>query len=304
MRALVVQAGGVRFEPAFAEPEPGPDEALVHVRVAGICNTDLEIARGYMSYSGVPRHEFVGEVDGQRVVGEINAACGQCEFCRQRLDRHCPNRTVLGIAGRNGTFAECLSLPRRNLHSLPDSLDDEAAVFVEPLAAAFEILEQVPLQPEYQVALLGDGKLALLIAQVLRGRCRLKIFGKHADKLRLLPELETTTDAPSGQFDVVVEASGSPLGFQQALALVRPRGTLVLKSTVAAGTHLNLAPLVVNEVTVVGSRCGPFEPAIEALASGQVDPRPMISASYRLQDGVEAFERAAAPGVLKVLLRP
>jgi threonine dehydrogenase-like Zn-dependent dehydrogenase len=304
MKALVVEAGAVRFEGGFREPEPGPDEALVRVRLAGICNTDLEIVRGYMGYRGVPGHEFVGEFDGRRVAGEINAACGQCSFCRQGLERHCAERTVLGILGRNGAFAEYLTLPRRNLHPLPDAIDDEAAVFVEPLAAAFEILEQVSLQPEDRVALLGDGKLALLIAQVLRGRCRLKVFGKHKDKLSLLTDVETTTNAPGGQFDVVVEASGSELGFQQALELVRPRGILVLKSTVAAGARLNLAPLVINELTIVGSRCGPFAPAIEALASRTIDPRPIISATYALDKGVEAFERAAEAGVLKVLLRP
>jgi threonine dehydrogenase-like Zn-dependent dehydrogenase len=304
MKALVVEAGAVRFEGGFREPEPGPDEALVRVRLAGICNTDLEIVRGYMGYRGVPGHEFVGEFDGRRVAGEINAACGQCSFCRQGLERHCAERTVLGILGRNGAFAEYLTLPRRNLHPLPDAIDDEAAVFVEPLAAAFEILEQVSLQPEDRVALLGDGKLALLIAQVLRGRCRLKVFGKHKDKLSLLTDVETTTNAPGGQFDVVVEASGSELGFHQALELVRPRGILVLKSTVAAGARLNLAPLVINELTIVGSRCGPFAPAIEALASRTIDPRPIISATYALDKGVEAFERAAEAGVLKVLLRP
>jgi threonine dehydrogenase-like Zn-dependent dehydrogenase len=183
VKALVVGSSGLSLEHGRPEPEPAADEVLVRVRLAGICNTDLEIVRGYMGYQGVPGHEFVGEVDGQRVVGEINAACGRCGFCRDGLGRHCPNRTVLGILGRSGAFAEYLALPRRNLHPLPDSLDDEVAVFVEPTAAAFEILEQVPLQTEDRVALLGDGKLALLIAQVLRGRCRLKVFGKHEQKL-------------------------------------------------------------------------------------------------------------------------
>jgi len=300
----VVEPGGLRFDASHAEPQPAAGEALVRVRLAGICNTDLEIVRGYMGYRGVPGHEFVGEVDGRRVVGEINAACGSCDMCRQGLARHCAQRTVLGILGRDGAFAEYLSLPRQNLHDVPDALDDELAVFVEPTAAAFEVLDQVALQPEDRVALLGDGKLALLIAQVLRGRCRLQVFGKHEEKLRLLPDVAWSVEPPSGQFDVVVEASGSELGFQQALDLVRPRGTLVLKSTVAAGAQLNLAPLVINEVTVVGSRCGRFEPAIEALASGAVDPRPMISATYALADGLAAFERAASPGTLKVLLRP
>ncbi len=304
MRALIVGPQGLHLDEAHPVPEPGPDEALVRVRLAGICNTDLEIARGYMGFRGVPGHEFVGEVDGRRVAGEINAACGACSWCARGLGRHCPNRTVLGILGRSGAFAEYLALPRRNLHPLPDSLDDEVAVFVEPTAAAFEVLEQVPLHLEDRVALLGDGKLALLIAQVLRGRCRLKVFGKHPEKLTILREVETTIERPKGQFDVVVEATGSERGFQQALDLVRPRGTLVLKSTVAAGAQLNLAPVVVNEVTVVGSRCGPFGPAIEALASGAVDPRPLISATYPLERGLQAFQRAAAPGVLKVLLRP
>jgi threonine dehydrogenase-like Zn-dependent dehydrogenase len=304
MKALVFEDGGLRVEPNCPEPEPRSPEALVKVRLSGICNTDLEIVRGYMAYQGVPGHEFVGEVDGRRVVGEINATCGQCWFCRQGLERHCANRTVLGIAGRSGAFAQYLSLPEANLHPIPDSLDDELAVFVEPTAAAFEIVEQVALQPDDRVALLGDGKLALLIAQVLKTRSRLSVFGKHEDKLGILKDVQTTTEAPGGQFDVVVEATGSEHGFQQALELVRPRGTLVLKSTVAEGAQLNLAPLVVNEVTLVGSRCGPFEPAIAALASGAVDPRPMISASYGLSDGPEAFDRAQQSGVLKVLLDP
>ncbi len=304
MNALALAGGTLRFEPDWPVPPPAEGEALVRVRLAGICNTDLEIVRGYMGYEGVPGHEFVGEVDGQRVAGEINAACGACDTCRAGLERHCPNRTVLGILGRDGAFAEYLSLPRRNLHPLPDSLDDELAVFVEPTAAAFEIVEQVRLAPEDRVAVLGDGKLALLIAQVLRDRCRLRVFGKHPEKLALLREIEMSVEPPSGQFEVVVEATGSERGFQQALELVRPRGTLVLKSTVAEGAQLNLAPLVINEVTVVGSRCGPFGPAIRALASGAVDPRPMISASYRLRDGLAAFEHAVQPGVLKVLLQP
>lgn len=300
----MVQGGALRYEPDWPDPQAGPDEALVRVRLAGVCNTDLEIVRGYMAYQGVPGHEFVGEVDGRRVAGEINAACGHCDFCRQHLGRHCANRTVLGILGRGGTFAEYLTLPRANLHPLPDSIDDDVAVFVEPTAAAFEILEQVPLQSDDRVALLGDGKLALLIAQVLRSRCRLKVFGKHSEKLGLLRDVDWTIDRPAGEFDVVVEATGSELGFQQALSLVRPRGTLVLKSTVAAGAQLNLAPVVVNELTVVGSRCGLFEPAIAALASGEVDPRPMISARFGLDAGLAAFARAQEPGVLKVLIQP
>ncbi|MBV8083245.1 MAG: alcohol dehydrogenase catalytic domain-containing protein [Chloroflexi bacterium] len=304
MRALVFADGRLKFEQDRLAPEPQDGDALVKVRLAGICNTDLEIARGYMAYQGVPGHEFVGEVDGLRVVGEINAACGRCWFCQRGLDRHCENRTVLGILGRSGTFAQYLTLPKRNLHPIPDSLDDEIAVFVEPTAAAFEILEQVGLSPDDRVALLGDGKLALLIAQVLNQRCKLTVFGKHEEKLRLLKDTNATTNQPTGHFDVVVEATGSERGFRQALELVRPRGTLVLKSTVAESAQLNLAPLVVNEVTVVGSRCGPFEPAIGALASGQVDPRPMISACRRLSEGAGAFEQAQAPGILKVLLDP
>ncbi|MDE3076988.1 MAG: alcohol dehydrogenase catalytic domain-containing protein [Chloroflexota bacterium] len=302
MRALVVTPSGLRFDPLQPEPAVGEGEALVRVRMAGICNTDLEIVRGYMSYLGVPGHEFVGEIEGRRVVGEINAACGRCAFCQEGLGRHCEHRTVLGIQGRGGAFAECLALPRANLHEVPDDLPDEVAVFVEPTAAAFEILEQVSLRPTDRVALLGDGKLALLIAQVLRGRCQLQVFGKHAEKLELLSGVDGTTAAPEGQFDVVVEATGSEAGFQQALGLVRPRGTLVLKSTVAATSRLNLAPLVVNEVTVIGSRCGLFQPAIAALAEGSVDPRPLISARYPLEEGVEAFQAAERPGVVKVLV--
>ena len=304
VKALTLAGDVLSLRTEYPTPEPQDGEALVRVRLAGICNTDLEIVRGYMAYQGVPGHEFVGEVDGRRVVGEINAACGLCDFCQAGLGRHCPNRTVLGILGRDGAFAEYLTLPSRNLHPIPDSLEDEAAVFAEPTAAAFEVLEQVPLEREQTVALLGDGKLALLIAQVLRGRCRLRVFGKHPEKLRLLRDVETSIDPPRGQFDIVVAATGSEQGFQQALELVRPRGTLVLKSTVAAHPSLNLAPVVINEITVVGSRCGLFAPAIEALASGAVDPRPMISATYTLDDALAAFHRAEQPGVLKVLVRP
>jgi threonine dehydrogenase-like Zn-dependent dehydrogenase len=305
-------------------PEPAPGEALVRVRLAGVCHTDLELTRGYMGFQGTLGHEFVGEVAalapspdapspvsvGQRVVGEINAACGACAACRAGLERHCPTRTVLGILGRDGAFAEYLMLPLANLHPVPDGVPDEAAVFVEPLAAALEILEQVPIRPTHRVLLLGDGKLGQLVARVLASAgCDLVVVGHHAEKRALLAAagIPTLAEAPAERFDVVVDCTGRAAGFAEAMRLVRPRGTLVLKSTVAVRPgepSLNLAPLVVDEITVVGSRCGPFAPALHALAEGRVNVAPLVSAAYPLADGVAAFAHASRPDTLKVLVRP
>lgn len=316
MKALVFD-GALRFVPDYPDPTPLPGEALIRVTRAGICNTDLEIVKGYMGFTGVLGHEFVGVVEespdkqlvGKRVVGEINCPCGTCELCRHGLSRHCPTRTVLGIAGRNGAFAEHLTLPVANLHVLPDDLPDDVAVFTEPTAAAFQILEQLPhLGGQHSVVVLGDGKLGLLVAQVLATTvCRLLVVGKHPDKLRILQNrgIRTClTDKIHGDsFDVVVDCTGSPSGFEMASKLVRPRGTIVLKSTVADAAAMNLAPLVVNEVTVIGSRCGPFEPALHALLSGQVEVRPLIAATYPLEEGVAAMQHAGQKGTLKVLLQ-
>lgn len=297
-------------------PRAGGDRAVVRVTLAGICHTDLELTRGYLDFRGVLGHEFVGVVEdgppawrGRRVVGEINFACGRCPSCAAGLGRHCPTRTVMGILGADGAFAEYVAVPVANLHAVPDGVADEAAAFCEPLAAAFEILEQVPAAARSRCVVLGDGKLGLLAAQVLAAAgARVLAVGRHPDKLAILRRrgIETTTaDAwDRARADVVVEATGRAEGFAQAAAATRPRGTLVVKSTVAHAAPLDLAPVVVDELTVVGSRCGPFAPALDALARGTVDVRALIGARHRLRDGVEALQRAARPGVLKVLLEP
>jgi len=294
------------------------DEVLVRVRYAGICGTDLQILRGYAGFRGVPGHEFVGVVEeaddealvGKRVVGEINVACGRCDMCRVGLKRHCRNRTVLGIKGRDGSFSEYLRLPAENLHEVPHEVSDEEAVFVEPLAAALEIVEQLHLEPSYRVAVIGDGRLANLIAQVLRYHVQeLRVFGKHERKLRVLESLgiETTTSVSEDErwrYDVVVEVTGRESGLKTAIELVRPRGTIVLKSTIAGDYRIDLAPVVVNEVRIVGSRCGQFPPAIAALRRRIVDVKRLIDRVYPLEDHREAFDAAASPDTLKVLLKP
>ena len=315
MRALVFDQQ-LRLDTSYPEPTPAAGEAVIRVTISGICNTDIEITKGYMGFRGVLGHEFVGVVEqaddtawvGRRVVGEINCPCGQCETCRAGMTNHCPHRTVLGIAGRDGAFAERLCLPLANLHEVPDAVSDEDAVFVEPLAAAFEILEQVRIGPGQRVAVLGDGKLGLLVAQVLTGTgCELAAIGRHASKLGLLRAKGIRTalvaDAPAGPFDVVVECTGAAAGFEAALGMLRPRGTLVLKSTVSAGAALDLAPVVVDEITVVGSRCGPFPPAIDALEHRAVSVRELITARYPLSEAARAFEHARQKGVVKVLLQ-
>ncbi len=317
MRAAVCD-NGLRFDPAYPDPVPPPGEALIRVRLAGICNTDLELLRGYMAYRGVLGHEFVGEVVqgpdpawlGRRVVGDINAACYTCDTCRAGRHTHCPNRTTLGIYRRDGALADYLLLPQANLHAVPDSVPDEAAVFVEPLAAACEILEQVHLRPTDRVVVLGDGKLGLLVAAVLRlTGCDLTLVGRHREKLALaaawgVPGRLSDEPLPAHEADVVVECTGSPDGFALARRLLRPRGTLVLKSTYHGALSVDMSALVVDEITLVGSRCGPFAPAIRLLAAGLVDPRPLIAATYRLADIEAAFAHAGSKGVLKVLVAP
>jgi threonine dehydrogenase-like Zn-dependent dehydrogenase len=317
MRALVIH-NGPRFEKNYPTPAPPQGEALIRVLQAGVCNTDLELVKGYMNFTGVPGHEFVGVVEqatgredliGQRVAGEINAACGVCETCRANRPTHCPNRTTLGMDRRDGAFADYLSLPFENLHPLPASVSADQAVFVEPLAAAREVLEQVRIQPTDRVAVIGDGKLGLLCAQVvaLTGG-HLIAVGRHAEKLQILQRrgIATTID-PSAiepkSLDIVVEATGTPSGFAAARQLVRPRGTIVLKSTYQGeALPVNLTAIVVDEITLVGSRCGPFQPAIQLLANKQVDVESLIQARYALDDGVAAFERAAQKGALKVIV--
>ncbi len=313
MRALSVQPDLTLS--SRREPERRRGEALIRVRLAGICNTDLEIVRGYMGFRGVLGHEFVGEVVeaddrswvGARVNGEINLGCRQCSWCLRGLARHCPTRTVLGILGKDGAFAEYLTLPVENLVRVPDHVRDEQAVLTEPLAAAFEILEQVHVQPQQRVLVVGDGKLGLLCALVLVGTgADVHLVGKHKKKLALAQARKVSThtpeSVPSEPFDVVVEATGSPDGFRYAVERTRPRGTLVLKSTFHGDTPMQMAPLVIHEITVVGSRCGPFVPALSAMAAARLDPTPLIQATYALRDGLLAFEHAQQPGTLKVLL--
>jgi threonine dehydrogenase-like Zn-dependent dehydrogenase len=264
-------------------PAPARDEALVRVLFAGICNTDIELTRGYYPYSGVPGHEFVGEVDGQRVVGEINAECSECAD-----RRHCEHRTVLGIKNRNGAFAEFLTLPRENLHAVPDSIPTEHAVFIEPLAAALQIQEQTAIGAGDRVLVVGHGKLGMLIARTIPGIVTL------AGRDTVIAERA---------FDVVVECSGNPAGFETARRAVRPRGTIVMKSTYAGALTLNMSSIVVDEITIIGSRCGPFEKAIEALANQRVEVADLIDATYPLDKTIEAFDHAQRRGAMKVLVQ-
>ncbi len=296
-----------------------PDEALVRVLLSGICNTDLEIARGYAGFNGTIGHEFVGLVEGtsdpklvgRRVVGEINAGCGKCDLCHGGDTRHCASRTVLGIVGRDGAHAEFLQLPAVNLLPVPDNIPDEHAVFTEPLAAACGILERVKISDSDLVAVIGDGKLGLLCAQVvaLTGASVL-LIGKHSSKLRIAERRGIETARPKEatkrgrQFDVVVEASGSASGFDLALGLLRPRGQLVLKSTFHGKTEFEASRIVVDEISIVGSRCGRFSPALDLLQKNAIDVDSLISEEYPLANGVHAMRRAATRGVLKVLLRP
>ncbi len=292
-----------------------PDEALLRVRLAGICGTDLELARGYYPFTGVPGHEFVGEVVGspdqswigKRVVGEINAVCGDCEQCKNGRPTHCEKRTVLGITNRDGVHAEYTCLPLVNLHVVPENVSDEAAVFTEPLAAALEIQEQVHFQPTDRVLLIGAGRLGQLIAQTLAlTGCDLRVLARHPHQQALLKnrriKLISETDIQLRYWDVVVEATGSPSGFGLARQAIRPRGTLVLKSTYAGELTLNLSPFVVDEITILGSRCGPFAPALRLLERGEVDPTVLIAERFPLSRGVEAYKTAKKPGILKVLL--
>jgi threonine dehydrogenase-like Zn-dependent dehydrogenase len=296
------------------KPKPKAGEALVKVLRAGVCNTDLELTRGYYPYSGVLGHEFVGVVEAghdewlnQRVVGEINASCGMCEFCKKGIKTHCLDRTVLGIVNRNGAFAEYLSLPIANLHVVPEQVSTDAATFTEPLAAALEILEQVEISPNHRVLIVGDGKLGLLVAQAIATTgCEVLAIGRHDAKLQLLKDCGIQTGFASeikpGSFDVAVECTGNPEGFAIALGALRARGTLVLKSTYAGKLTIDAAKIVVDEIKLVGSRCGPFAPALELLAAGKISVLPMVQARFDLQDGLAAFDRASQKGTLKVLL--
>jgi len=315
MRALVFDQT-LSYQPRWPEPPEEEGDTLIRVRQAGICATDIEICRGYMGFRGVLGHEFVGVVEsspdkslvGQRVVGEINVVCGRCDLCLSGLSNHCRNRSVLGILKHGGAFADCVRLPAMNLHVVPDTVDDDHAVFVEPLAAAFQVLKQINVDDRKWVTVLGDGRLGLLVAQVLRNAgCPVRVVGKYPQKLamcekwsirsRLLQDI-----VPRHDQDVVVDCTGSSEGFEIAMAMVRPRGTIVLKSTVADGKALNLAPLVIDEIQVIGSRCGPFKDAIRALAEKSVDVVSLLSRRMKLEQGVEAMNFAQRKGVMKVIV--
>jgi threonine dehydrogenase-like Zn-dependent dehydrogenase len=324
MKALRYENGRLELAETAAPRagEAAAGEAVVRVSLAGICNTDVEIARGYANFAGTLGHEFVGVVEsapdgalvGRRVVGEINAGCGRCELCAAGDARHCPQRTVLGIVGRDGAFAEFLRLPVVNLLVVPDEVEDERAVFAEPLAAACGIMERVEIGGETRVAVVGDGKLGLLSAQAVRAQsgAAVTLIGRHENKLRIARArgIETAhaaelPHAPAASaFDVVVEASGAAAGFALAVSLTRPRGVLVLKSTFHGATEIDAARIVVDEISVVGSRCGRFAPALELLARDAVDVSSLITEEFPLASGVRAMQRATESGVLKVLLRP
>ena len=317
MKALRSKGGELRLEDV---PIPGAaSEALVRVRKSGICNTDLEILRGYAGFRGTLGHEFIGTVEraedqpelvGKRVVGGINAGCGECPLCEVGDARHCPQRTVLGILNRDGAHAEYLALPSCNLLEVPDSVDDDSAVFTEPLAAAYGITESVEITPETAVAVIGDGKLGLLCAMALKLRTEdVSIVGRHASKLSIAEKAGAKTFLADKafkigrRFDVVVEASGAETGLVLAVDLVRPLGSIILKSTFHGTPAWPASRVVVDEIKLIGSRCGRLRPAMKLLEERSVDPRPLISDEFVLEDGVKAFERAAAKGVLKVLLR-
>lgn len=324
MKSLVIETDGpettrsdpVRVAPGEIEIRSG--ECRVAVRRAGICGTDLQILEGYAGFAGVPGHEFIGTVEtappgdrhwlGQRVVGEINVGCGDCDWCRSETANHCPGRTVLGIVGRAGAFASHLSLPAGNFHAVPDAISDEAAVLVEPTAAACEILTQVDIGPRATVAVVGDGRMALLVGQVIRTTgATVTVLGKHDRKLQVAKDLgltvgRSTDDIPTSSFDVTVDVTGHPAGLTRAMELVRPRGTVVMKSTFHGETPITLWPAIVDEITLVGSRCGPFAEAIALLSSGRVETAPLLAATYALEEFEAAF--TAARTELKVMLRP
>ena len=292
--------------------QSGPDDVIVDVVKAGICETDLQLCQGYMGFSGTLGHEFVGiartgRFAGQRVVGEINCACHACAMCRRDLSNHCPNRTVIGIVAHDGAFADSVVVPDCNLHVVPDHVTDDEAVFVEPIAAACRIAEQVPLSGGEVVTVLGDGRLGNLCAQVLRHQgCQVRVVGKHDFKLRILEQLEIPTIKldelqPQRDSDIVVDCTGSPIGLTTAMQLVRPCGTIVLKTTVAADQTLHMAPFVIDEIKLVGSRCGPFDEALQLLYSRAISVAPLLTAIYPLEAAITAFEHAIRKDALKVL---
>jgi threonine dehydrogenase-like Zn-dependent dehydrogenase len=312
MRAIVLDRQ-LQYFTSYTDPAPAEGEVMLRVLCAGVCETDMQLVKGYMGFRGVLGHEFVGVAEsgpyaGRRVVGEINCACHRCDTCRAGLPTHCPNRTVLGILNHDGAFAERIAVPQANLHLVPDSLPTDIAVFTEPVAAAYQIPAQIDVKRTDRVVVLGDGRLGNLCAQVLALQSnRVLVVGKHQPKLALLRArgIETALLADVNQervADIVVDCTGSASGLPTALSLVRPRGTIVLKTTVAGSQELAWAPFVIDEVTLVGSRCGPFDRALKGLEAGEVDVRPLLSSRFDLSDGLEAMATAQSPGVLKVLI--
>ncbi|MFT3785952.1 MAG: alcohol dehydrogenase catalytic domain-containing protein [Tepidisphaeraceae bacterium] len=315
MRSLVFDQS-LRFDANRPEPAAADGDTLLRVRQAGICSTDLELCKGYMNFRGVLGHEFVADVVscpdaslvGRRVCAEINCVCGKCDLCVSGLSNHCRNRSVVGIHRHDGAFADFVRVPSANLHAVPGSVDDDQAVFVEPLAAAFQITKQLKFDERTFVTVLGAGRLGLLVAQVLRNTgAPVRVVGRNPETLQLCEKWQVRARSvndivPRHDQDVVVDCTGSAEGFELAMQMVRPRGTIVLKSTVAGGKTLNLAPVVVDEVAVIGSRCGPFREAIRALAERSVDVLSLIRRRTKLEQGVEAIELASRRGVLKVML--
>lgn len=314
MRGIWLEEGELILRENLPRPAPPPGEALVKVLRAGVCNTDLELVRGFYPFTGILGHEFVGQVVegapdlvGQRVVGEINAVCHQCAACKRGHPTHCSNRTALGIVGRDGAFAEYLILPAENLHPVPGEVSTDHATFTEPLAAALEIQEQIDVASDDRVLVVGVGKLGSLVAQTLAlTGCEVVGVNRSPEKRARLARRGISVVDPqaveAGIFDIAVEVTGNAAGFALAQKALRPRGTLVMKSTYAGCLEVNASPLVVNEITLVGSRCGPFLPALELLAAGRVDVESLIEHRFPLAEGLAAFEKAAQPGVLKVLL--
>lgn len=315
MKALVLKNNHICLE-EIEKPQRQKNESLIKVDIAGICNTDLELLKGYMGFEGVLGHEFIGTVIesenkdliNKRVVGEINLGCGMCSWCLSGMSRHCPNRTVLGIDKKNGVMAEYVTLPNVNLHIVPESVTDQQAVFTEPIAAAFEILEQVHIPPRYKVLLLGDGKLGQLIARVLHSvGINILVVGKNQGKLNLVKNIGIDTVLLNNfkvkEFPIVIEATGNPEGFLKAVECTQPRGTLVLKSTIAAESGMNLAIVIVKEITIVGSRCGLFQPALKALEKNLIKTDDLITATYLLKDALDAFQYAQKRESLKILLK-
>jgi len=311
----VIYDGTVQFDPGRQRPEPGRDEILVRVTAAGICNTDLEIIRGYSGFSGILGHEFCGVVESsgplrkKRVVGEINIGCQKCRLCLNGLEKHCRKRSVLGIINKDGAMADYLTLPARNLHMIPDSVQDDEAVFIEPLAAAMQVTNQLRNAGDAQILVMGDGKLGILSAIALKQDFKnVTLSGKHAHKLDIAKAFDIHAIHKddliqnSPFYDIIVEATGSQDGLHEALRLVRPTGTVVLKTTIAGESRLDLASIVVKEIKIVGSRCGPFPQAIKMLAEKRINLKPLITASYPIEKALQAFEHAASKESLKILL--